>query len=284
MEFAYIKKRLANYFVSMKKLVIVKSGCREFGNELLNHMSVYACGLELGARVINHSGFGYTGLWRLAHTLYARMVSVLYSSSVLLAWRAPIYLPPTKNLAEKLSSQKILHLYGWLFRNPAGLEKYRKELLLAFTPAFIQQELADSIHPQKGKTLIGVHIRQKNFTGFESGEFLVSPIRTLRIVEEHIQHNSIDPKNVAMLIVSDLPIAPDIFARYPVYVVQGNTEKNLFLLSRASIIVGTNTTFSNMAAWFGNVPHVVVDNEPLDWEYYKNKVGYFENKYATFAY
>lgn len=284
MEFAYIKKRLADYFVSMKKLIIVKSGCREFSNELLNNMSVYACGLEFGAQVINHSGFGYTGLWRLVHALYARITQRLHHSSILLAWRAPIYLPPTKKLVEKLMLSNTLYLYGWLFRNPTGLEKYRKELLLAFTPTSIQQELADSIHPQKGKTLIGIHLRQKNFTGFESGEFLVSPTRTLRIVEEYIQHNSIDQKNVALLIVSDLPIAPDIFAQYPVYVAQGNTEKNLFLLSKTNAIVGTNTTFSNMAAWFGNIPHIVVDNEPLDWEYYRNKVEYFENKYATFAY
>lgn len=268
----------------MKKLIIVKSGCHEFGNELLNHMSVYACGLELGARVINHSGFGYTGLRRLAHALYARAVHTLHASSTLLAWRAPIYLPPTKNIAEKFASSKALHLYGWLFRNPAGLEKYRKELIRAFTPTSIQKELADIVDLQKGQIILGVHLRQKNFTGFENGEFLVSPTRTLRIIEEYIQHSALDPKNVALLIVSDLPIAPEIFSTYPVYTAQGNTEKNLFLLSKASVIVGTNTTFSNMAAWFGNVPHMVVANEPLDWEYYKNKVGYFENKYATFAY
>ena len=50
------------------------------------------------------------------------------------------------------------------------------------------------------------------------------------------------------------------------------------------MVIGTNSTFGNVAAWLGDVPHVVTINEPIDWQYYRGKTAYFENKYATFAF
>lgn len=268
----------------MKKIVIVKPGCRELGNELLNHMSIYAYALETGAHLINHSGFGHTGLRRVLHALYARIIKRMHRTATLEAWRAPVYLPPTKALSRKLPGSS-LYLYGWLFRNPEGITKYREELLQEFGPSpAVQKKIQNILLPQQNKTLIGVHLRLTKFTGFPEGDFLVSATRVERIVDEYLQENNLDIKNIALIIISDSKLPEDTFGSYLTHMSLNASQTNLFLLSKCSVVIGTNTAFANLAAWFGNVPHVVTTNNPLDWVYYKNRVQYFTNKYATFAF
>lgn len=271
----------------MKRLIIIKSGCKEFGNELLNHMSIYAYGLEIGAPVINHSVYGYPfALLRVFHAIYARYIGHRHARCSLRAWRAPIFLPPTKPLLIEQNCNTP-YFFGWVFRNPVGIEKYRKEIIATFVPSKRVQENISHIissFPTR-RTLIGIHIRQKPFPGFSRDDFLVSVERVKQIVDEYVREKNLDAKkDVALMIVSDMPIPEEVFVEYTYRVEQGNKEDTLFLLSRCSTIIGTNTTFSNMAAWFGNIPHIVTTDEPVEWGYYRNRLVYFENKYATFAY
>ena len=283
MEFAHSEKELAYHCLAMKKLVIVKPGCREFGNELLNHMSIYAYGLEAGAQVVNRSAYGHSGLQRGLHALYARYIGYRYGACALRAWRAPIFLPPTKPLPIANSCDTI-YFFGWVFRNPLGLQKYRKQLLKTFTPEPLQEKIKQIIAPWKGRLLIGIHVRKEDFKGFREGEFLVSLERVQEIVNEYVQEKNISPKNVLLVITSDLEVPAGAFDGFSTYMSYGNTQMNLFLLSKCSVVLGTNTTFSNLAAWFGNIPHIVTTNEPIDWTYYRTHEEYFENKYVTFAY
>ena len=287
MEPACLEKELGDSHISMnpKKLIIVKPGCKELGNELVNRMSIYAYGLEIGARVVNHSAYGYPWLLKAAHALYARYIGTRNGACSLRAWRAPIFLPPTKPLpiAQTCGS---LYFFGWVFRNPVGIEKYRKEIVVAFTPhERVRENIRSTVSSLPAeRTLIGVHVRQKPFLGFPHGDFLISAKRVRTVVDEYMREKNLHARDVALIIVSDLPIPEETFAGYDHRVVYGNTETNLFLLARCSAVIGTNTTFSNVAAWFGTVPHIVTTHEPMDWEYYRNKAAYFENTYATFAF
>lgn len=285
MELAYLKKELGDSHVTMKKLVIVKPGCKELGNELINRMSIYAYGLEIGARVMNHSAYGYPWLLRAVHALYARYIGKRNSACSLRAWRAPIFLPPTKPLPIAQTCDS-LYFFGWVFRNPAGIEKYRKEIVAAFTPNKRKLENIRGIVSSlpADRTLIGIHLRQRPFLGFPRGDFLVSVERVTQILDEYVRENGLDAKDVALVVVSDMLLTEKTFAGYKHRVLYGNTETNLFSLARCSAVIGTNTTFSNVAAWFGNVPHIVTTNETVDLEYYRDKAVYFDNKYATFAY
>ena len=58
---------------------------------------------------------------------------------------------------------------------------------------------------------------------------------------------------------------------------------DLFLLSKTDIILGSNSTFSAFASYYGNIPLVVMQKEKMDWDYYADKKSYFENKYSTFV-
>ena len=269
----------------MKKLVIVKPGCRDFGNELINHMSISAYGLETGAQVVNHSPFGYPSVLKMLHALYARYIGWRYGKCSLRAWRAPLFLPPTKPLPATMSCD-TLYFFGWVFRNPAGIARYRRELCTAFAPSKkvqgkVTENLAD-LPP--GRRYIGIHLRQRPFPGFPEGDFLVPLERTREAIDAYIQRQGLHADEVALCIVSDLPVPKDTFAEYAHRIYYGNTETNFFLLARCSVVIGTNTTFANTAAWFGNVPHIVITDMPVDWAYYQEKDIYFENRYATFAF
>lgn len=268
----------------MKKLVIVKPGCKEFANELLSHMSIAACGLEVGAAVSNSSRL-LKKPWmqnlagRALYALYARIIMRLYPASRLDAWRAPIFLPPTKPLPEQASKQDTLYLFGWVFRNPEGLKKYRVKLLEMFAPTpRVAKKVAQALAPFKGKTIIGVELRTTPYPGFDDGEFLVSCVRVREVVDEYLQHHGLTASDVALVIATDAEVTH--FEDLVVHI-ERDAEAGFYLLSQASVVIGTNSTRANTPAWFGGTAHIVATNEPIDWEYYKDKSDYFENKYLT---
>lgn len=260
----------------MKKFVVIKPNCRELANHLWNYLSIYAYGLEVGARVYNpaffkwHRYFNLSGVkMRIGKTLLSLYGSYLIRARarcVQLTLGITTYLPPTKPLIGG-GACETTYFIGWHFRNPVGLERHREALIAAFMPKeSVLKEIESTLAPLQGKRLIGVHLRQQPYTGFPDGRFLVPPVRVRHIVDEYLREKKLSAEEVALVTVSDT---------YDV--------TNLFLLSKCSVVIGTNSTFSNLAAWFGNVPHIVATNEPVDWVYYANKENYFENKYATFA-
>lgn len=260
-----------------KKFIIVKPNCRELANQLWNYLSIYAYGIETDTPVCNLSFFEWHQYFNLSEkksrvpnmflSLYGSYIVRLRAECTLLTISEVTYLPPTRPLHAHAPQCDTTYFIGWLFRNPRGLERHRNELISAFQPKKnILKKIEAVLAPLRGKRLIGVHLRQQPYPGFEDGSFLVSPARVRRIVDEYLSERRLDAKEIAFITVSD---------KYDVM--------NLFLLSKCSVVIGTNSTFSNLAAWFGNIPHIVATNEPTDWEYYRNKTTYFENKYATFA-
>jgi hypothetical protein len=273
----------------MKKFVIIKPNCRELANHLWNYLSVYAYGLETRAHIQNpsfvewHRYFNlsekeslitrmiartpfFHQVWKMACVLYGSYLVRFCARCVRLTLGITTYLPPTRALASE-NGCETTYFIGWHFRNPIGLGKYRDALTTAFTPTeSVLKKIEDVLKPFREKQLIGVHMRQQPYKGFEDGSFLVSRERVDTIIAEYLRENRLDAKDVELITVSD---------KYDV--------TSLFLLSKCDVVIGDNSTFSNLAAWFGDVPHIVATNEPVDWEYYKNRSEYFENKYATFA-
>ena len=259
------------------KYVIIKPNCRELANHLWNYLSIYAYGIETGARVFNpsfvewHRYFNLSSkkmhVPRILMSLYASYLVRARARCVRLTLGITTYLPPTRQLVARGDACETTYFIGWHFRNPVGLEKHREALVTAFTPTkSVLAKIAETLTPLRGKILLGVHLRQEPYRGFEDGSFLVSRERMDTIIAEYLRENRLDAKDVELITVSD---------KYDV--------TSLFLLSKCSAVIGDNSTFSNLAAWFGNVPHIVATNEPVDWEYYRNTTAYFENKYATFA-
>jgi len=59
--------------------------------------------------------------------------------------------------------------------------------------------------------------------------------------------------------------------------------EDLFLLAATDIIIGADSTFGAFASYYGNIPLIVFQRPRIDWDYYKDKQYYFENKYNQFV-
>ncbi len=302
----------------MKKIIILKHGGGELANQLWNYLSIYAYGLEIEAEVRNPSFFEYHSFFRFLpkenfitkirafffrvprrrshfivksarfkYKISSKIITSLNSHCVFSSENnenKATYLPPTKSLPPEFENCNKTYFTGWLFRNPFGLEKFNAELHKVFTPtdkALAQVEKIVNPLRQKYQKIIGVHIRQADYKVFKDGKFLINQERIREIVGEYAKENIIDAGKTVLLVTSDGPIDENLYKNMNIYVSKENSVIDLFLLSKTDVILGSDSSFGAFAAWYGNIPHIIFKNEPIDWDYYSSKKTFFSNKYST---
>lgn len=303
----------------MKKITIFKYGDGELANQLWNYISVYAYGLEKDISVSNpsfyeyHSSFNlvknenilvkiiailfenYTkrkqSLWkkitRKIYRIYPFIIEKLYKNQIISSENqsnTAVYLPPTKENSYLKPNNNELYFTGWLFRNPVGIEKFRQQIVRDFCPKESISKKIDSVISSlysKYEKIIGVHIRQGDYATFKGGRYLVPQKRVREIIDEYSTKNIINLEKTCFLITSDGPIDATIFRNINLYISKENAVTDLFLLSATDAIIGSDSSFGDFAGWYGNKMHIVTSNDPIDWDYYVARKGYFENKYCT---
>lgn len=306
----------------MKKIVILRTTGSELSNQLWNYVSIYAYALERNLVLENHSFFEYGNyftipapnlflklffflpftnytkrkqsfkrrLWRKVYEYYAKTITLHNSDSVLVSDNSqnkPFYLPPTtenKGLSALEKSADTIYLDGWLFRNPAGIQKYRKEIQSYLRPRKdIENEVVYKIQEarSKFKHVVGVHVRQGDYATWRGGAYFVPQARVREILDEYLKTTKTKGSETCFIITSDGPITASIFDGLNTSVSEENAIYDLFLLSSTDVIIGSNSTFGAFASYYGNIPHVVMTKEKIDWNYYADKKSYFENKYCT---
>ena len=202
-------------------------------------------------------------------------------------------MPPTEDsagvLAEFEQNKKFnnIYFYGWYFRNPKGIKKYRSEIISAFKPRkeiWEKVESANNNLRKKYKQVIGVHIRKGDYEKFGHGKFYFTDSEAEKIVREYCLNFNLDKDSTCLLICSNGKVDTELFNEYNIYVHKDNDPViDLFLLSKCDYIIGSDSTFGNFAAYFGDIPYIVFQRPQMDWIYYKNKNIYFTNKYSRAA-
>ncbi len=305
-----------------KKIVILRTTGGELCNQLWNYTSVYAYCLERGYSIQNPSFFEYGNyfmirasnfflrlffflpftdytkrkrsfkrrLWRKLYECYARTLLFLHADSVIVSdnkSNRPFYLPPT-NESSRVSvlekSADVIYLDGWLFRNPAGLQKYRKEISEYFKPRYdIEQGVRTHMQKLRGKFkhIIGVHIRQGDYQIWRGGMYFIPQTRVREILDEYLKIAGYAASEICFAITSDGPVENPLFTGLNIWVSRENAAHDVFLLSSTDAVIGSNSTFGAFASYYGNIPFIVMQKEKMDWEYYADKEKYFENKYCT---
>ncbi|MHB8660316.1 MAG: alpha-1,2-fucosyltransferase [Minisyncoccota bacterium] len=306
----------------MRKIVILRATGGELSNQLWNYTSVYAYCLERGYSIQNPSFFEYGNyftmrapnlffrlffflpftdyterkqsfkrrLWRKLYEYYAQTLIFLHTDSVIVSdnrSNRPFYLPPTSEIPGVSILEKsagVIYLDGWLFRNPAGLQKYRKEILEYFKPRYdIVQEVRTRMQKLRGefKHVIGVHIRQGDYQVWRGGAYFIPQARVREILDEYLKIASYAASETCFVITSDGPVETSLFTGLNIWVSKGSGAHDVFLLSSADAVIGSNSTFGAFASYYGNIPFIVMQKEGVNWKYYADKWKYFENKYCT---
>lgn len=306
----------------MKKIVILRATGGELSNQLWNYAGIYAYALEKNLTLENPSFFEYGNyfttpapnffvrlfffspfsnyvnrkqsfkrrLWRKIYEYYVKIVITNHRDSVLVSDNSenkPFYLPPTsENLRtrEIEESANTTYFDGWLFRNPVGLKKYKKEIVNYFKPRLdIENKVAATINKLRSdyKHIVGVHIRQGDYQTWRGGAYFIPQMRVRGILDEYLKMTSNNASETCFVITSDGPVETSLFDGLHSFISKENAVHDLFLLSSTEVILGSNSTFGAFASYYGNVPHIIMGKEPIDWNYYTDKKAYFENKYCT---
>lgn len=306
----------------MKKIVILRTTGNELANQLWNYASVFAYTLEKKLVIENYSFFEYGNyftipapniflklffflpftdytkrkqsfkrrLWRKVYECYAKIIISRNKESILISDNSenkPYYLPPTsedERLSELKKSADTIYFDGWLFRNPAGIKKYRNEIVDYFKP---RKDIANAVSEQsqklrsKFKHIVGIHIRQGDYITWRGGAYFIPQTRVRAILDEYLKMVDFANTETCFVITSDGPVDATIFDGLNILVSSGNAIYDLFLLSTTDTIIGSNSTFGAFASYYGDVPLIVMQKEQIDWSYYSDKKRYFENKFCT---
>jgi hypothetical protein len=298
----------------MKKIVIIRSAGNELANQLWNYASIYAYTLENGHSLENPAFFEYgeyfnmkaspnflfkilffnpfrnytkrkTALkrrvWRKVYSWYSSIILWKNKENTITATNTIYYFPPK---AELLIGYTNTYFDGWLFRNPIGLRKYHKEITEYLKPRRDIQDLVESKIKEirsKYTKVIGVHIRQGDYKTWKGGVYFLDQGRVREVLNEYISKFGINKDKTCFFIASDGKIDESLFSGLNIVVSKNNAVTDLFLLSRTDTIIGSNSTFGAFASYYGDIPFIVMQKNSMDWDYYSDKVLFFENKYST---
>lgn len=304
--------RLAN---QLWLFVSVYAYCLEMGYKIENHcfFEYASCfNISSGNRLVDLFFFkGYVFLkknlpnkffadqhinfFRTSYKAYVKLIRFIYKNSIVSAnhdeQAAVHYLKPSDNSDQRMSEfensqEKKIYLQGWLFRNPVGIEKYRKEIRGYFRPKdriiLPVEEFIAGLR-KKYDTVVGVHIRQGDYKKeFYGGKLYFNEEEVNNILNAYLEYFKKDKSKTCFIICSDGPVDDNRFKGLNVEKSAFGAVEDLYLLSMADLIIGSDSTFGVFAAYFGNIPFVVFKREVIDWDFYSDKKAFFENKYSLF--
>ncbi len=263
----------------MSKLLIIEShnGGR-LANQLWNFISIYAYAVEKNYFLINPTFAEYSSLFaqfknnplgspnanfnflpKMSGQLILKIIKkinkiipIAHSVQTGEADGA-IILPPTD--PEFKPGKPVVLFNGWLFRNKAGLEKHRQQVMHKFRPAAEFQEQIDQFWGELpvDSYKIAVHIRRTDYKQHLDGKYFFEIERYLKEMEARIAAHP--DKSICFVIFSDEPRQlvefKSINSRHQVVISQNPAIVDLFLLCKCDEIVGPPSTFSQFASWYG---------------------------------
>ncbi|OHA89220.1 MAG: hypothetical protein A2741_00295 [Candidatus Zambryskibacteria bacterium RIFCSPHIGHO2_01_FULL_43_27] len=231
---------------------------------------------------------------RFFRALYKAYVFFVYATkrdsivSSVNSTNTPFYLPPSRPTEQRFldieKNNDVLYFDGWLFRNPDGVAKYRDTVVRYFTPKESVRRTTDSIIVplQKRFThIVGVHIRQGDYATFKNGRYSLETPLVFEVLKEYLKENARQQEETAFIITSDGGIDMNDFPGLNIIRASGNAVEDLFTLAATDAIIGSDSSYGNLAAYFGNISHIVMTKKPIDWAYYRDKTKYFPTKYCT---
>ncbi|MFH0854067.1 MAG: alpha-1,2-fucosyltransferase [bacterium] len=210
--------------------------------------------------------------------VYKYLIKKLYPNSILDSFGdIPFYLAPTKNNNPNQSksltdlekkSFNAIYLRGWLFRNPEGIKKFHPEIKKYFKP---RNEIAERVNNfmqlsrKNYKEIVGVHIRQNDYKIYEQGKYFFSQNEVRNFLEDYIKFFKKNRDEILFVICSDGLINTAYFKGLNVKISFEGAIDDLFILSLCDIIIGSDSTFSAFAAYYGDIPIAIFSRPRINW-------------------
>lgn len=201
------------------------------------------------------------------------------------------YLPPTKEASKKLETLEqskrtifFANVSGAVFRNPEGIQKHREAIAKRYEPTGgVETRVQEILQPlrERFSTIVGVHVRQGDYKGFKGGKYWIPQERVREILDEYLSEFKKSAEQTCFVITSDSPIREEIFQGLNIVVSKETAGVDLFTLAASDALIGSDSTFGHFAAYWANIPHIIMKKEPMDWPYYLGQTRYAPNKYLS---
>ncbi len=272
----------------MKTIIILKNNGGRLANQLWLYASIFAYCKESEYQCVNDSFLNYHKYFRFSpsnfftktiskinnrkisskiYNTYAKLISTIVKNKTISDKDKEYFLPPESN-TDPAKNKNKLYLSGWLFRNPAGLKKYHSQIQKAFRPKEEYckpgENLIDDLK-QKYKHIVGVHIRQGDYKTWNNGKYYFSNKEVADILNDYLSHTNQKDQTV-FIFCSDGKIDPNEFRNINYVLGPGTEITDLHTLSLTDLIIGSNSTYNQWAAYYGSVPRKTFSRDKINWE------------------
>jgi hypothetical protein len=173
---------------------------------------------------------------------------------------------------EKIRPAKIIFVYGWWLRTPALVKKHADKIRAYFKPVeefeTASREAIESLR-RKADVVIGVHIRHGDYRGWFDGKYYFMAARYAAWMHELAAQ--LPDRRVAFFVCSDEPRSLGEFPGLTVGLGTNSPVSDIYALSRCDYILGTKSTFSQWASFYGGKPLLQVcgTDEPAKLENFR---------------
>lgn len=169
---------------------------------------------------------------------------------------------------KNIAINNIVFAKGWLFKDHANLRKYRNELIKIFKPKCIYNEVAENTImklKEKFDYVIGVHIRRGDYKTWNDGKYYFSDEIYLRKMMQLQNEMELKNKSCCFFICSNETVNEAFYRKnINASIEQRHSIVDLYSLSNCDYIIGPPSTFNLWAAFYGNVPFLILEDENTD--------------------
>jgi Glycosyl transferase family 11 len=156
---------------------------------------------------------------------------------------------------EKIRPAKIVLVYDWRFRAPGLVQKHGDKIRAYFRPVEKYENASRAaVDPLRrdADIVVGVHIRQGDYRGWRGGRYFYPVERYAEWMREMAAQ--FPGRKVSFFVCSDEPRSADEFPGLTVGFGTDSPVSDLYALARCDYILGTKSTFSEWASFYGAKP------------------------------
>lgn len=252
------------------------------GNRLWTYANVLAFAMEHKIRVVNpqFGEFPYfvedtsdpslTGIIHPSRrsTLIASIARVAYKINLRVHRYPSIQLGDSRlfelddepEIADEFVILRWVFMYGIYFSAPESMRKQRTNLLHYFALHPVWQARVDkqvALLRAQCDVAVGVHLRKGDKRSYVGGIMCYDEAD----VADAMRHvaDQLAPKRVTFLVCSDEPVNRTPFGELSVVVAENEAIIDMYALAGCDYLMGPNSSFSQWASFYGNVPIHIID-------------------------
>jgi len=173
---------------------------------------------------------------------------------------------------EKIRPARVVFVYGWWLRTPSLVKKHGDKIRAFFKPVEkFETASREAIEPlrREADVVIGVHIRHGDYRGWFDGKYFFPASRYAAWMHELVAQ--FPDRRVAFFVCSDEPRSLGEFPGLTVGLGTDEPVSDVYALARCDYILGTKSTYSQWASFYGGKPLLQVcgTDEPAKLENFR---------------